>query len=208
VFALTTAASTLLVTLLTLAGYSAPPPRVRIDVDLIGMKIGRQFEHAAMEEVAGIWSEYGVDVRLRDAHGERPDAIELTVVVAECKAANIAPNALGSISFVNDQPKPLILMYPSTIVQLATAQPVLGRSESEWPIGLREIILGRVFGRALAHEIGHYLLRTREHSSVGLMKANQPVPDLVSADRRLFVLSSDETARLGSLLTSTIVTAR
>jgi len=36
-----------------------------------------------------------------------------------------------------------------------------------------------------------------------LMKATQPVSDLVSADRRLFVLSSEQTARLDSLMTST-----
>lgn len=196
-FALTTLASTLLISLVGLNGpATSPPPRIRIDVDLLGMKLGRPAEHAAMEEVSGIWSEYGVDVRLRDPRHERPEAIELRVVLAESKAANIAPNALGSISFVDDVPKPLILMYPNTIAKLVSTQPALGRSETEWPIGLRDLILGRVFGRALAHEIGHYLLQSREHSPAGLMKANQPVPDLVSADRRLFGLTTDETARL------------
>ena len=41
----------------------------------------------------------------------------------------------------------------------------------ELPV-LRDRVLGIVLGRAVAHEIGHYLLRTNTHASHGLMRAN------------------------------------
>ena len=52
------------------------------------------------------------------------------------------------------------------------------RTEREWPTILRHVVLGRVLGRALAHEIGHFLLRSRGHSQIGLMRANQSIADL------------------------------
>jgi hypothetical protein len=40
-------------------------------------------------------------------------------------------------------------------------------------------VLGRVMGRALAHEIGHYLLASRLHTTSGLMRAALPAQELV-----------------------------
>jgi len=51
-----------------------------------------------------------------------------------------------------------------------------------------------VLGRALAHELGHFLLRSRTHSPKGLMRPSQALPDLVSPDRRPFTLSAGEVA--------------
>jgi hypothetical protein len=39
------------------------------------------------------------------------------------------------------------------------------------PIAERELLLGRAMGRALAHEIGHYLLASKLHTARGLMQA-------------------------------------
>ena len=35
----------------------------------------------------------------------------------------------------------------------------------------RELLMGRAMGRALAHELGHYLIGTKEHTANGLLKA-------------------------------------
>ena len=43
-----------------------------------------------------------------------------------------------------------------------------------------------MLGRALAHEIGHYLLRTPGHSKSGLMRAAQTAADLIRDDRGPF----------------------
>ena len=64
---------------------------------------------------------------------------------------------------------------------------------------MRDAILGRVTGRALAHELGHFLLRARHHSPKGLMRAGLFVRDLMSVDGRpFFYLSTDEAALISS----------
>ncbi|HKB11332.1 MAG TPA: hypothetical protein VKD69_11775 [Vicinamibacterales bacterium] len=66
------------------------------------------------------------------------------------------------------------------------------------PAAMAETFLGRALGRALAHEIGHYLLGTREHSAHGLMRPRFTPQDLLEeATRPLYRL--DATAREGLL---------
>src|SRR5262249_59808629 len=58
------------------------------------------------------------------------------------------------------------------------------------PAAMAEILLGRALGRALAHEIGHFLLDTREHSTHGLMRAEfTPLDLLEEATRPLYRLA-------------------
>jgi hypothetical protein len=60
-----------------------------------------------------------------------------------------------------------------------------------------DTFLGRALGRALAHEIGHYLLGTREHTEDGLMRPQfTPQELLQDAGRPLYRLDSHARARL------------
>jgi hypothetical protein len=61
-----------------------------------------------------------------------------------------------------------------------------------------------VLGRALAHEIGHFLLRSRNHSTVGLMRANPSVSDLIGRSRQTFSLSADDEKRLAWAMTASL----
>ena len=133
----------------------------------------------------------------------RAGAVRLTIVRAEQPPPRMAYNALGSIGFVEDSPQPVIMMYPQAIADLIAETSLQGRREPEWPVLFRELVLGRVFGRALAHEIGHFLLRSREHSIAGLMRANQSGFDLVSVDRHTFALLPGEVTRLASSVDAT-----
>ena len=59
--------------------------------------------------------------------------------------------------------------------------------------------LGVVLGRAVAHEIGHYLLRTRSHAAQGLMRASigaQEFADVHSQSFRLDRVARAHLARL------------
>jgi hypothetical protein len=62
--------------------------------------------------------------------------------------------------------------------------------------------MGRVLGRALAHEIGHYLLGTREHSRSGLMRAAQGIDELMAIADPKMVLSAEEQTVLSANYTS------
>jgi hypothetical protein len=88
-------------------------------------------------------------------------------------------------------------MYPDAVAAIVASMRFTSDVLYSQP-PFRDQMQGRVLGRALAHEIGHYLLRSRNHSPAGLMRALQPASDLVAPDRRLFRLSADEATRLVS----------
>jgi hypothetical protein len=71
-----------------------------------------------------------------------------------------------------------------------------------FPPPLADMFLGRALGRALAHEIGHYLLGTREHTARGLMRAQFAPQDLLEdATGPLYGLDSRKQASLMSCRT-------
>ena len=193
-----TIASTLLSCLLAVV---PSPPRLQIDLVFQGLPMRSEIEASAMAEVAGIWAAYGVDVRASSENDEGGDgAVRLVVALADYPARHLAAGALGSIVFVDGVPRPAIVMSPEAIDALVSSATVTGLNDRQLTIRLRDFIAGRVFGRALAHEIGHYLLRSRSHSDKGLMRALQFTNDLVGEDRRLFALSADQATQLRSVL--------
>jgi hypothetical protein len=52
------------------------------------------------------------------------------------------------------------------------------------------MLLGRAMGRALAHEIGHYLLASKLHTARGLMQASHTASEFFGADRRSFAIDA------------------
>ena len=172
-------------------------PRFRIEVLFGGMPMPPALAASAMKEASLIWAPYGVDVFLPGAYCTA-DAIQLDVTLVDHDVTRLGSKTLGSIQFDGGVPEPAIAMYPNAIAALASESDLFGRRETAWPIAIHEAAVGRALGRALAHEIGHFLLRTRQHSPTGLMQAMQSISALIATDRRPFVLSADEVTRLGS----------
>jgi hypothetical protein len=145
-----------------------------------------------MEEVTHIWTlAWRGHLTLNPNDPGRDGAARLSVLLAEHQDRQVATDVLGSIPFLGDSPEPAIVMYPNAIVTLVSGAS-LSNPVDNWPSARRNIIHGRVLGRALAHEIGHFLLRSRRHSAIGLMRAHQPVADLIGTRRQGFFLSADE----------------
>jgi hypothetical protein len=61
------------------------------------------------------------------------------------------------------------------------ARGVVGLLE-QMPLAQRDLLLARAMGRALAHEMGHYLLASKVHTSHGLMKAILTATELFTTD--------------------------
>jgi hypothetical protein len=186
----------LLLSLLTVASAS---PRLHIDITFDGVKLAAASEAAAAEEVRAIWAPYGVDVRVAKTHwtgAACTDAIPLRVRLAERENPRLRTEALGSIDFYDGTPESSIVLYLSSTTDLVSMA-LIGHA-AEWPAVVHDRVLGRVLGRALAHEIGHFLLRRQEHSSKGLMRAQQQVPDLMREDRSCCVLSDADVSALNA----------
>jgi hypothetical protein len=179
---------------------SSRPSRIQIDLALDGPTLPPRLAAAAVEEVAHIWTPYGVDIEaLRPGGAGRRGAVRLAVKLADRPDPQSAAKALGSIRFLGDVPEPAIVLYQDAMERLISTAAIFGRGYREWPVALGHSILGRVLGRALAHEIGHFLLRSRQHSTAGLMRSELTAADLVWPDRRPFVLSVGDAARLVSV---------
>jgi hypothetical protein len=172
--------------------------RLRVEIVFDGMPMPPKLEESAMKEARLIWQPYGVDVHTSGECDVDDGAVRLAVSLVDHETLRAFPDALGSIQFNSGVPEPAIAMYPDKIAALVSTVELFGRNERTFPAAIHNLVVGRALGRALAHEIGHFLLRTRRHSPAGLMRALQPIRSLVETDRRLFVLSPDEVARLMS----------
>jgi len=188
--------------LLSLLGVSASTPRLSVDVVVTSATVPPHVKAWAIEEAARIWSPYGVDIRPSNAEDAgRDGAVRLGITFADRQTGREPTGMLGSIVFHGDSPEPAIVLYPAAVSELVATAALL-RFESQRPAEYRDRVLARVLGRALAHEVGHFLLRWKGHSSAGLMRAHQVTPDLTAPERRYFILSADEVKRLDSVIST------
>ena len=80
------------------------------------------------------------------------------------------------------------------IASIAGAERVLVEADHRTPLldspELADYRLGVVLGRAVAHEIGHYLLGTATHADQGLMRAAIDAREFADPDARTFALDA------------------
>jgi hypothetical protein len=194
---MTTIASALLICLPCL---STPPQKLRIDIAVDGVTPPPRFLAAAIEEAADIWAAYGVKIQSPGTHDAGHEgAVRLVVKVAPSANKHAQAGALGSIAFTGDAPEPTIELYPAAASALIAAV-AFNRREDGWPAAAQDRILARVLGRALAHEVGHFLLRSKTHSTQGLMRAEHGGAALMAPDHRGFSLSADDVRRFRAVL--------
>jgi hypothetical protein len=160
-----------------------------------------------LEETAALWRTAGLMLVWRRSSGaatprarvvEAPscETATLRVVIGhergpEADARRDNTTALGWIVF-DDPTTPeseIYVSYENVVAYMADARAVVGLRD-HMTVAEREMLLARVMGRALAHEIGHYLLATKVHSAHGLMQAAHTASDFFGADRRAFALDA------------------
>ena len=96
---------------------------------------------------------------------------------------------LGWIRFDDEQtPEQEIYVSHGNAQQfIASARGIVGIL-AEMPSAQREMLLGRAMGRALAHELGHYLLASKAHTKKGLMRASRTASEFFSMERWAFTI--------------------
>jgi hypothetical protein len=199
-----------LLALLSIGGWPTTFPHFRITL-AFDARIPAVVARGAVAEAAALWAPYGVAIAQLDpsavpgaASGRLVDAA-LTVRVAEPSpdTARAWSSPFGSIRFLPDgAPEPTLLLHYDAVLKLGVSTVSLGGTrEPQWPGAVRDRVLGRMIGRVVAHEIGHYLLRTRDHSPSGLMRAHQTTDELADPGREGLMLPPSDFARLRACLT-------
>ena len=182
---------------------TAPHVRIALAID---PRLPAPVSRHAVAEAAAIWAPYGVHISSIDAAAPCGvlDAVD-TVLAVRLAGRGGRPavwsSPFGSIRFLPDgRPEPAILVHDEAITTLALKEVVVnGAREGQWPRALRDQVYGRIVGRVIAHEIGHWLL-SRDHSPEGLMRGAQNRQELASPGREGFTLGATDIARLRAAL--------
>lgn len=136
--------------------------------------------------------------------------------VVELRISDVAPTrksgepsgALGWIDFVNGEPQPVITISPRRAEETVAKAVVFGRPSREWPGALARRMQAQALGRAIAHEIGHYLLRSASHSPRGLMRPEFTGQDFIERGPSRFQLTSSQQQQVRARLAAPLSARR
>jgi len=166
------------------ARIAAPPP-LHITVwhaDNVPASLARKMT----AEADAIWRSSGLTFVWEEAApGRAPAAVQ--IIVNDDRGGTSSPlPPLGWILFdAHDVPDRLIhVSYANAVELLDSSGPVVGNPNA-MPTEERETYLGRAMGRALAHELGHYLMASKTHTPKGLMRGTLSATTLFSPIREL-----------------------
>jgi hypothetical protein len=151
-------------------------------------------------EADAIWRAAGLTITWeRQPTGAAPRTLHV-VFGNERGNATSSMQPLGWIRFEADQPVPdVYLSYANAVSLLETSRDTIGLSHNMTVLE-RDTYLSRAMGRALAHELGHYLLASKAHTADGLMKANRTAAEFFSMDRRRFSVRPNEWRQIAARL--------
>jgi hypothetical protein len=179
-----------MVFVIALAAMPHPASRLHFQLRFTDV-VHRGIDPLIASEAAHVWAPYGVTLSVAGAAGDAEcQAGTVHVEILDRPRGSIDDHALGAIAFYDGAPRPDVSLYVEPAADLVAS--VAGGAMSQWTIAYRNAVMGRVLGRALAHEIGHYLLNTREHAPAGLMRAVQPINELMGVADPKMVLTARE----------------
>lgn len=108
---------------------------------------------------------------------------------------------LGWIVFDDERtPQQEIYLSLANAMELMSASRVVVGLPNLMTVVQRETLLARALGRALAHELGHYMLASKVHTPRGLLKAIRTAAELFSADARGFQIDAPQRLEIASRL--------
>jgi hypothetical protein len=162
-----------------------------------------------LDEAADIWRAAGLVIvwQLENGVAVRPPALRVWIGGARGTKSSESL-ALGWIMF-DDAGAPARDIYVSHANAEALLRTMRDLSATDrMPRAEQEALLGRAMGRALAHELGHFLLASKAHTSKGLMRARRTSSEFFSRERIRFDLDPEQRAMVmsryspGGLLTA------
>ena len=166
-------------------------------------EVGDQLVAAMFRELVSVWKRCDVDV-LSDAEGLEPQPMTtVTLILSSGWPPADAAGGLGWIHFVSNPaptPAPVLMVSLAATRALVEATDYRGTPVAQRPLALRRELMARALGRAAAHELGHYLLASREHAVRGLMRARFRSDELVSDFGAGFRLEVPERQKLATRL--------
>jgi len=162
----------------------------------------------ALAETDSIWRAAGVEfIWKRGPEPYTPGA--LTVVIGhEQRPVREGALALGWIYFDESTPGQRLYISYANVLQLMRESTGVTGPQDRMPIFERGVIMARAIGRALAHELGHYFLASKQHTKSGLMKAHRTAVEFFGPDQRPFKLDGEQRSVITARLAQEAVVVR
>ncbi len=158
-------------------------------------------------ESAAVFRDAGITLRIDSTSDRgcdeirRAQALVVRVETAAPRYDAFGPTpAVASIQFIDGRPGRTITLSIAAARHLMRQDPVVRSLLGRVSARVVEAWAGRMLGRALAHELGHFVLGTPRHTSVGLMRATHSVQAFVEPARGAFRLAPVEREALLSRL--------
>jgi hypothetical protein len=179
---------------------AAPAVRLELLFETSGL-VPPAVRSGAVQEAARLWAPYGIDV---DAAADTDSAEQRGVrlnVVFDLEHGGGSDTELGAIHFSPDgiPDRKIVLYYRALVDLVGNVQPT-GLDLRLWPDALRDQVVARALGRALAHELGHFMLRSPHHAEAGLMRPQHHASALADPSRKGFDLMPLDRARLNIVI--------
>jgi hypothetical protein len=145
-------------------------------------------------EAEAIWAPAGFAFEWnRDASTDR---LAIEVAIDDRRAPVGSDGALGWLTFAGNGPDRFIHLSRASAEGLLRDTPGL----NDGTITSHEALIGRALGRALAHELGHYILRSKAHTPRGLMRKTWTSGQTFALSRHGFELTRQELATAAGYL--------
>lgn len=166
-----------------------PPIRVAV---VTSPDLSESIVNEICGEAASIWGQAGITFEWHRIISTGVDNVSTLEVTIDDRQRDVTPwhAALGWITFRNDGPGPSIHLSRTSVEELLDRESSARRA----PKAAHDAMVGRALGRALSHEMGHYLLSLKAHTRHGLMRATWPSDELFGAWRAGFELTAAERA--------------
>ena len=156
------------------------------------VSIGAHGAAVVLAESHAIWIQHGVGVRWAEQSGGRCDRLIAVKGDQEALAEDAtSESALGWVPFVEGRARQVVFLRVGRARMLVDAL-----SPGPRPEGLTELLLAKLLGRSLAHELGHVLLNSLSHEESGLMRARYRASEVLRLSTPAYTLNAVERARL------------
>jgi hypothetical protein len=166
-------------------------PVVRVLVQSEGaFAVDRRMLTEIVRTARDIWRPYA-DVTFDFAEEGVRSAGSLQLVITDRTSTLSDGASLGWIEFVDGR--------PSNVITVSTTAAAALMKASRWgglPKSVQRTFLVRAMARAIAHELGHYLLASREHTVHGLMRGQVTADDIMQPHRSSYRLDRRQVASL------------
>src|SRR5262245_13501872 len=150
----------------------------------------------ALHEAGAVWNDAGITLAWRVVPGGKPEYSATPHVVINDDQGRTPKGGQTPIGWVEfrrpDDPDQEIHVSRGNGLKLLRTSAGLGRSIDRMPPAEIDVLLGRMLGRALAHELGHFLLRSNVHTESGLMRAGRSVREFLATGRRGFEVDASQ----------------